>query len=952
MAAEPFQAFISYSRAASQPLAVDLQHGLERFAKPWYRLRGMRVFRDDSSMSANTALWSTIETGLRQAEWFLLLATPASAASEWVAQEIDWWLRNKGPQRLLIVLSGGELYWDRVQRCFHPASTAIPPILRNAYPEEPRWIDVRWYGASTGGAGSSGAGVLPARSDPRFAERVADLAAAVRGVERDTLVGENVRQHQRALRLARGGVAVLALLLVLSIVAGVVAVAQRGVAVEQRNAAERAARISQARQLAATARALSATDIGKARLLAVRAYRLAPEPQTQSALLDTMTASPQLVHDLDAGGRVVATAATTDGSTAFASTADGQVLRWDLRTGTRSELGRLDGLAGELQLSADGRVLATRSNTEVAVWLDGRRTTLPTLPKEPAALTVSPSGDTVVVVYGDQTRAYVLRRAGGAYRLAPTRIAFSTGAFQLALPDDTTVSGWLFDAAEGHVEHRSVSSGRLVAEGRAGGGGSAKLGGALSRDGRHVAVLAYDNTGTFPIYRTDRDASADDGPGPGDLIGFAGGTVDPQVALSPDARLAAYAENAVIHVAATQRPGPEPFRVRELRGLARTGVNTLTFAGQRYLLSGSQDRLLVWDLDQNTALTSDVGANVPGVPTAALGPRLVPNQTGSRAVLVADAGFTVFDTTTGDAVSGSETSAFLDWRSDDQLFYADSTDRRVHLFDLEARRELSSWGLDWPMRSGSTALDIWSARYVTADDRLLIAGTRQAADFRAADGTPGARRSDLSYPTFSADGRFVFGVPDPSTPTGVVDTMEGGQRVEVAAGALELEPATVEQAGWALSGFSGNTLVTQARGALERVFWTTDGRTRLGSAPAGTDFASFALVVDHTGEQYALHRSDGSVEISDLRSGSAIGAVPVAVDDVKLSYGYAGDGSRLVLALPEAVDPRYPKGLLTSIDLRPETWVALACRSVDRELTPDEWRRLTGAEPPSDLRCR
>ena len=81
MAAEPFKAFISYSRAASQPLAVDLQNGLERFAKPWYRLRAMRVFRDDTSMAANTALWSTIETGLKQAEWFILLAIPASASS-------------------------------------------------------------------------------------------------------------------------------------------------------------------------------------------------------------------------------------------------------------------------------------------------------------------------------------------------------------------------------------------------------------------------------------------------------------------------------------------------------------------------------------------------------------------------------------------------------------------------------------------------------------------------------------------------------------------------------------------------------------------------------------------------------------------------------------------------------------------------------------------------------
>ncbi len=191
MAAEPFKAFISYSRAASQPLAVDLQNGLERFAKPWYRLRAMRVFRDDSSMAANTALWSTIETGLKQAEWFILLATPASASSSYVNTEIDWWLRNKGPQHLLLVQAEGELYWDRQHRCFHPESTAVPPILHTAYPEEPRWIDMRWYAANP----------LIGKSDPRFGERVADLASALRGVARDTLIGDNVRQHRRALEI-------------------------------------------------------------------------------------------------------------------------------------------------------------------------------------------------------------------------------------------------------------------------------------------------------------------------------------------------------------------------------------------------------------------------------------------------------------------------------------------------------------------------------------------------------------------------------------------------------------------------------------------------------------------------------------------------------------------------------------------------------------------------------
>ena len=77
-----FDAFISYSRQASGTLAAALRNGIERFAKPWYRLRSSRVFLDDASMSANTGLWSNIERGLTEADWFILLCSPSSAASQ------------------------------------------------------------------------------------------------------------------------------------------------------------------------------------------------------------------------------------------------------------------------------------------------------------------------------------------------------------------------------------------------------------------------------------------------------------------------------------------------------------------------------------------------------------------------------------------------------------------------------------------------------------------------------------------------------------------------------------------------------------------------------------------------------------------------------------------------------------------------------------------------------
>jgi hypothetical protein len=51
-----YRGFISYSHAADDRLAPALQSGLHRFAKPWYRLRAMRVFRDKTGLAVTPEL--------------------------------------------------------------------------------------------------------------------------------------------------------------------------------------------------------------------------------------------------------------------------------------------------------------------------------------------------------------------------------------------------------------------------------------------------------------------------------------------------------------------------------------------------------------------------------------------------------------------------------------------------------------------------------------------------------------------------------------------------------------------------------------------------------------------------------------------------------------------------------------------------------------------------------
>src|SRR6266702_5457386 len=79
-----YDAFISYSYAKDKPIAAALQSVIQRLGKPWYRRRALRVFRDDTSLSATPHLWPTIEQSLGQSRFFILLASPEAAASKWV----------------------------------------------------------------------------------------------------------------------------------------------------------------------------------------------------------------------------------------------------------------------------------------------------------------------------------------------------------------------------------------------------------------------------------------------------------------------------------------------------------------------------------------------------------------------------------------------------------------------------------------------------------------------------------------------------------------------------------------------------------------------------------------------------------------------------------------------------------------------------------------------------
>ena len=58
-----YDGFISYSHKHDAALGPALQTNLERFAKPWYKMRALRIFLDTADLSANPDLSSGLMAG-------------------------------------------------------------------------------------------------------------------------------------------------------------------------------------------------------------------------------------------------------------------------------------------------------------------------------------------------------------------------------------------------------------------------------------------------------------------------------------------------------------------------------------------------------------------------------------------------------------------------------------------------------------------------------------------------------------------------------------------------------------------------------------------------------------------------------------------------------------------------------------------------------------------------
>jgi hypothetical protein len=210
-----YDAFISYNQKLDKPFVRRLQRQLQNLGKTWWQRRALRIFRDETSLSATPQMWPAIERALECSRYLIVCASPEAATSHWVNEEAKWWLTHRSQETLLIALTAGELNWDRTANDFAwNEATPLPPAVKGAFATEPKWTDFRAFRTLD---------EERRRADEAFLSLAADLSSTIRGIPKEDLLSEEVRQQRRALRTAYSGAGCLALILFVAVSLGYIA---------------------------------------------------------------------------------------------------------------------------------------------------------------------------------------------------------------------------------------------------------------------------------------------------------------------------------------------------------------------------------------------------------------------------------------------------------------------------------------------------------------------------------------------------------------------------------------------------------------------------------------------------------------------------------------------------------------------------------------------------------
>lgn len=200
-----YNAFISYSHAADGKMAPALQHALMRYAIPWYKRSKLNIFVDESDLSVTPHLWDNIEKSLSEADFLIFMASIESCQSKWVNKELDYWIKYKPINKLIIVVTDGEVIWDNKKKSFIlNDQSCIPEILNKEFKEEPFYVDLRSLKSSN---------ELTLKNSI-FNKEVLKIAAELYGISQKEMAGEELKTRRLVKRLSSFVISILSILLV------------------------------------------------------------------------------------------------------------------------------------------------------------------------------------------------------------------------------------------------------------------------------------------------------------------------------------------------------------------------------------------------------------------------------------------------------------------------------------------------------------------------------------------------------------------------------------------------------------------------------------------------------------------------------------------------------------------------------------------------------------------
>ena len=365
----PFRAFISYSTDPDYRLSQRVESFIETFHRlrtpPGITLKAVQVCRDGSDFSIQRALKEAsssteggienlIESYLAESEYLVVLCSSQTPRSRYVGFEIDWFLKNKGWECVLLAVTEGK------DPATNPGEVFPQAVIEAGLHRKP-FYDFRGF------KGRAARDWIKVRDSE---EELANLAALLHEGTSGRLMPIWQREAVRKARKQRMVFAGAAI--VFAAIAGV-AFWQRSLATKARDRAERALEESNARQLVLFAEANIEKDPQLSLLLAMEASRQAKRSGTTdtesegSILRRAVLATPRRLGSEIAG--IECFAIHPDGESIVLGTQHSGVLELSLKDGAVLRQYPSSGWVDTVDWSPDGSLLAAGTRDYLAfIW--------------------------------------------------------------------------------------------------------------------------------------------------------------------------------------------------------------------------------------------------------------------------------------------------------------------------------------------------------------------------------------------------------------------------------------------------------------------------------------------------------------------------------------------------------------------------------------------------------